>query len=334
MSRANTISLLLWLSAIALVAWILKDLPVESMLRGIEQLHFSQWIVWIVLNLLVVALSTLRWHALIGALKGPVSFFALVLIRLAGQTVSFVTPGPQFGGEPLQIYWLYKREGIALHKTVLALGLDRFFELWVNFAVLLFGTLLLFLSPRMAFADWNYIVLVLFAMLLIMPAFLIALMRRPQWITRRLRPLVARWLTHPRLTAFNSHRDALEEDLRELLRTRKRVLVQALVISIFTWVFILTELWLLLFCARIHVDLQGFVLIAVAIRIAMLLPLPGGIGTIEAALVWSTQMIGFSLNEAILLIGLMRMRDCVILIAGVASLVALRNKPNRHPHST
>lgn len=326
MSRANFISLTLWLCAIALVAWILKDLPLEAMLLGIEQLHISQWGLWLALNLLVVALSTLRWHALIGALNGSVNFFALVLVRLGGQTISFVTPGPQFGGEPLQIYWLYKREGIALHKAVLALGLDRFFELWVNFAVLLVGTLLLLLSPRMAFADWNQIVLVLIALLLLTPTFLITLIRKPQWITRRLRPLVARWLTHPRLAALNSHRDALEEDFRELLRARKRVLIHALVVSIFTWIFILAELWLLLQLAQINVDLQGFILIAVAIRIAMLLPLPGGIGTIEAALVWSTQMLGFSLSEAILLIGLMRLRDCAILIAGAASLVALQNK--------
>ena len=326
MTRANAITALLWLSAIALVTWVLKDLPLAEMLRGLAQLSFAQWSWWLALNVLVMALSTLRWYALVTALNGAVNFFALTLIRLAGQTISFVTPGPQFGGEPMQIFWLYKRQGLPLHKVVLSLGLDRFLELWVNFAVLLLGVILLLLSPGMAFADWNQIVLVLFLLLLGIPFLLIGLLRRPQWLTRRLRPLLSRWLSHPRLAALNAHRDALEEDLRELLLYRKAVLVQTLAISICNWAVILAELWLLLLFAQITVDLQGFALIAVAIRLAMLLPLPGGIGTIEAALVWSTQMLGYELGDALVLIALMRVRDTLILLAGAASLAALRTR--------
>lgn len=326
MTRANTITLLLWLSAIALVTWVLKDLPLDAMRQGLMQLSTRQWSLWLALNVLVMALSTLRWYALIAALQGTVSFLSLTLIRLAGQTISFVTPGPQFGGEPMQIYWLYKRQGLALPRAVLSLGLDRFLELWVNFAVLLVGALLLLLSPRMAFADWNQVVLVLLLLLLSVPILFLAMFRRPQWITRRLQPLVTRWLSHPRLAALRSHQDALEEDFKELLRHRKRVLVQALGLSIFNWAVILAELWLLLLFAQVSVDLQGFTLIAVSIRLAMLLPLPGGIGTIEAALLWSIQMLGYELSDALVLIALMRLRDSLILLAGAASLAALRAK--------
>ena len=122
--------------------------------------------------------------------------------------------------------------------------------------------------------------------------------------------------------------------MRELLLYRKRVLVQTLAISIFNWAIILAELWLLLLFAQIAVDLQGFALIAVAIRLAMLLPLPGGIGTIEAALLWSIQMLGYEASDALVLIALMRLRDTVILLSGSASLVVLRNKPSATTQST
>lgn len=326
MNRANAVTSLLWLSAIALVTWVLKDLPLAAMAQGLSQLTLTQWSLWLVLNVLVVALSTLRWHILIAALNGTVNFFTLTLIRLAGQTISFVTPGPQFGGEPMQVFWLYKRQGLPLHKAVLSLGLDRFLELWVNFAVLLLGAILLLLSPRMGFADWNQITLVLLLLLLAIPILLLSLFRRPQWLTRRLGPLFARWLSHPRLAALKAHKDSLEDDLQTLLLQRKRVLVQALFISMFNWGIILAELWLLLYFAQVTVDIQGFTLIAVAIRLAMLLPLPGGIGTIEAALLWSMQMLGYEISDALILIAMMRLRDTLILVVGAGSLVALRAK--------
>lgn len=328
MNRANALTSLLWLSAIALVTWVLKDLPLAAMAQGLRQLTLGQWSLWLAFNVLVVALSTLRWHILIVALNGTVNFFSLTLIRLAGQTISFVTPGPQFGGEPMQVFWLYKRQRLPLHKAFLSLGLDRFLELWVNFAVLLLGAILLLLSPRMAFADWNQIVLVLLLLLLSIPILLLSLRRRPQWLTRRLSPLFGRWLSHPRLAALKAHKDAFEDDLQSLLLQRKRVLMQALFISIFNWGIILAELWLLLYFAQVTVDIQGFTLIAVAIRLAMLLPLPGGIGTIEAALIWSMQMLGYEISDALVLIALMRLRDTLILVAGAGSLVALRAKPD------
>lgn len=324
MTRASALGLLLWCCSAALLVWILKGLPIDAMLLGLRQLSFTQWSVWVALNLIVMALSTLRWHSLITALSGAVGFFALVLIRLGGQTISFVTPGPQFGGEPLQIFWLYKQQGLALHKAVLSLGLDRFYELWVNFAVLLLGAMLLLLSPNFGFADWGQIALVLLGLLILISFLFIALMRRPQWMTRRLRPLLENWLRHPRLARLNAHREAFEDDVRELLKNHRRVLLQALTLSLVTWGFILAELWLLLGFAQVEVELRGFTLIAVSIRLAMLLPLPGGIGTIEAALIWSTQLLGFEISDALVLIALMRVRDALLLCAGATSLIGLR----------
>src|SRR5690606_19692420 len=95
-----------------------------------------------------------RWQILSSLLGHRVDFPKLLCIRQAGQLVSFITPGPQFGGEPLQIYWLYSQARQPLHKAILTLGLDRFFELWVNFAVLLLGVLYLLVSPATNVAGW------------------------------------------------------------------------------------------------------------------------------------------------------------------------------------
>ncbi len=324
MNKARTLTVLLWISAIVLLAWVLKDMPIGTMLNAVSALSIGQWGLWLGVNLLVLALSTQRWLALIRSLSGSVPALSLLLIRLGGQFVSFVTPGPQFGGEPLQVYWLYKRQGLPLHKAILSLGVDRFLELWVNFAVLLLGAILLLLSPGMAFADWGQIALVLTLLLLAIPFLIFLVLKRPQWISLRLQTLFARWLSHPRLAALNAHQESLKRELDILVNLRRAVLLRGLLTSLLTWVFILAELWLLLSFIGVAVEPQGFALIAVAIRLAMLLPLPGGIGTIEAALLWSMQQLGFTVADAFALIVLMRLRDTLILFAGAASLALLR----------
>ena len=71
---------------------------------------------------------------------------------------------------------------------------------------------------------------------------------------------------------------------------------------------------------------SSFVFLLVAIRLAFLLPLPGGIGTLEAAVFWAFLSLELPATAAIGIIALMRLRDGVVLIANIASLRGLRKE--------
>jgi uncharacterized protein (TIRG00374 family) len=327
MSRATFITLLLWSLALGLAAWTLRQLPLAAMGAAVAGLTPGQWLLWLLLNGVVMALSTGRWQLFARALGDRVALWPLLLIRMAGQTVSFLTPGPQFGGEPLQVYWLCRRHGIALHRAVLALGLDRFFDLWVNIAVLLAGVGLLLLTRLVPSQDWAGTLLLLSLVLLALPALALLILRQPAWLAARLGALATRWERHPRLArsgaALSEHWQALQTELRALLQQRRTSLFVGLLLSLLGWVFILGELRALLWFLNLAVTPADFVLLFVAIRLAMLLPLPGGIGTIEAAVLWCFGTLNLGTPEALGLIALMRLRDVAILAFGLSSLAAM-----------
>lgn len=323
MSRDKLIALVLWLSAFSLALWALQDISLGAVRKQMQHLSLGQYLTWLSLNAFVMAVSTQRWRLLMNALSAPIAFRHLLIVRLAGQTISFITPGPQFGGEPLQVYWLYTRCHIAIHKALISLGLDRCFELWVNFSVLLLGALYLLLSPSVAFAQWGQIIVVLLALVLIIPAALFGFLSRPQGLLDAIQRLFKRWLEHPKLSPSDEFWGQTASALSAITTQHRAVLLRALLVSIAGWVFILAELYVLLIFVDVYVDLQGFVFIAVAIRVAMLLPLPGGIGTIEAAVLWCFAMLALDMQAAFALIVLMRLRDIFILGAGFMSLRAL-----------
>jgi uncharacterized protein (TIRG00374 family) len=320
MNKARLLILLLWLMALALVSWALGQLPFTDIANSIRALDPLQWIFWLGLNLLVLTLSSLRWQGLTSMLGESAGFTKLFAIKLAGQTISFITPGPQFGGEPLQIYWLYQHCGIAIHRAILSLTLDRFYELWVNFSVLLAGLIILLYSQLEGAADWAYLILVLTTLVLALPLLGIAILKRPRWFGGFMARLAQRWQHHPRLQQLDSHWQKLTAELSRVLRYQRPALLRGLLLSVIGWVCILGELYLLLSFLNIDPSVADFVLLFVAVRLAMLLPLPGGIGTIEAALLWSFQILEFSASAAIGLIALMRLRDAIILLAGLLCL--------------
>ncbi|MDO8343950.1 MAG: lysylphosphatidylglycerol synthase transmembrane domain-containing protein [Cellvibrio sp.] len=333
MRRAKLVTLLLRLIALGLAAWTLAQLPLADITNSISSLSTLQWFFWLGLNALIIFVLGLRWQLLTQALAVPVNLLKLLLIRQAGQAVSFITPGPQFGGEPLQIYWLYKY-GLPLRKALLSLGLDRFFELWVNFSVMLLAVLLLLTgigdnnssnnigNDSNAVGDWQTALAPLLIFLGLMFSLAWILVRQPQWINNRLERVAARWQHNHRLSGINQHWQSLGDDLRTALRTQKIRLLLAILLSMLGWVGLLGELYLILHFVGIEANLYSFLIILVAMRMALLLPMPGGVGTLEASVLWSFHTLNLPASAALGLIALMRVRDAIVLLIGLACLRA------------
>lgn len=326
MAWFKSVPRLLWLAALLLLGGILSELPLASIMQMLSSLLATQWLGWLALNLAIIFIACLRWQLIGKLLNAPVSLTQLLLIRQAGQAVSFITPGPQLGGEPLQIYWLYQRCQLAIHSALLTLGLDRFFELWINFTVLLIALLFLILSGSAEATNWLHLLILLALLLLTLSLLGWLLIKQPHSILSWLKKLTNRWHHHPQLQTIDSHWQCLATDLTTALSQQKPALFQALLVSLLGWTGLIAELaWVLSFF-ELRLDLQAFLLILVAMRLAFLLPLPAGIGSLEAALVWAFQILRLP-NDAVLgLIALIRLRDVVMLITGLACLRLLQQQ--------
>jgi uncharacterized protein (TIRG00374 family) len=329
-SLSNRLHYLSWPLALGLLWWVLSLLPGEQLLQAITGLSMANWLIWITLNGLIILLLAARWQVLTRAMGAVTTLGALLRVRQAGQLISFVTPGPQFGGEPLQVYWLWKRYGLPGHGAFLAVGLDRFYELWINFAVLLLAILTLAATASSASAsvfDWRLPALLLLLLVGILVAAAWFLIKHPSrveaWIEKVSRP----WQNHPRLGALVSQGPEqwtqLHSALQTLIERQRPALGLALILSLLGWAGMIIELWLLLGFAGLEVDAAEFVLLFTVLRLAFLLPLPGGLGSVEAGLLLAFQALALPLSAAAGLITLMRLRDVLVLILGALLLPGL-----------
>ena len=329
-SLSNKLHYLTWPLALGLLWWVLSLLPGEQLLQAITGLSLANWLIWIALNGLIILLLAARWQVLSRAMGAALSLGALLRVRQAGQLISFVTPGPQFGGEPLQVYWLWKRYGLPGYRALLAVGLDRFYELWVNFTILLLAIVALAATASSAgndLFDWRlpaFVLLLLVGILVAAAWFLIKHPARIEaWIEKISRP----WQGHPRLGTLAAQGPEqwtkLHNALQALIEGQRPALGLALLLSLLAWVGMIAEFWILLRFAGLEVDGAEFVLLFTVLRLAFLLPLPGGIGSVEAGLLLAFQALALPLSAAAALIALMRLRDVLVLILGALLLPGL-----------
>lgn len=325
MSMNRLLQLLTWISALILLGTVYSQLPFDLLPVVLIRTDLVQMSGWILLNILIIVVLAYRWQILVQPLNQALPFMALLMVRQAGQVVSFVTPGPQFGGEPLQVYWLWKVYSLSGHMSVLAVGLDRFYELWVNFAVLIFAVVLFGYITAITPQTWIPVLLLILVFICLLTLSAWVLVRFPERISKIIERITTRWQRVPVLSKLDVVFSRMHSELIKLLQKHKTALMMALLISIAGWLGMGLELWMLLSFFDPAPTVSGFILLFIAVRLAFLLPLPGGIGTLEAAVFWVCQLLGLPGESAVGLIVLMRVRDALIMGAGILALRRLNH---------
>ena len=318
---------LIWFTAGVLVILTVLELPIGDMLQRIHAISISVWTTLFLVNLVILFLAVKRWQILSQLFDVEISFARLFIIRQAGSTFSFVTPGPQFGGEPLQAYWLNRDQGVPLDNTIALIGADRFIEIFINFSFLFFGILLV--TQGNIKTDLSNAVFFVSLSLISLITLLSLLFYKHRFIVSTLFSLYG--------LVFQKTPDKDQEQLiiTSISATFSRIEKEklrvsfAIVVGAFGWLGLIFELYLMMNALNLTPDLYQIVFVMLGIRIALLMPIPGGVGTIETSVIWSFGVLGLSVVGAAGVIALNRIRDLIILALGSGCLFYLSKPKSR-----
>ena len=300
--------LLLWF-ALSSVSW--------TELRAIFlQLNWGDLLILALANGFVLVIFTLRWQLFLTTMGYRLAFRRLFGYRLAAFGVSYFTPGPHFGGEPLQVYLVHKRDDVPTGAAIATVTLDKLVELLANFTFLVLGAYLI-LSRHLVPAEIRFQVILYSGLLMAAPLVLLT----AYWFDRH--PLT--WLMHQftriwpaaALHRFESALHTGEDQVGDLCRQQPGTLLLALLLSAVGWVAIVAEVWLATRVLGFNMTWLEVISILVAARIAILLPMPAGIGALEASLVFAMTTLGYSAAAGISLSLLIRARDITLGLLGL-----------------
>lgn len=308
---------LLYLALGGLLAYALRGVPLDSIRRALSALSLAQIGALLALNAAVILLMALRWWLVARAEAPGLPFLPLVGARLAVFGISYFTPGPQVGGEPLQILALQRGQGMSFARAAATLILDKLLELLGNFLFIGFGLLAFLRLGRLAEIPlWAWLPL---ALLLLWPALHLLLLRggmRPlSLLLGAARPSRRRhrWM---RLLAVS------ESLAGSFTRRHPFHLLGALAASLLCWSGMTLEYMLILNFLGLHPDLWQGLFGLTASLLAFLLPLPGGLGALEASQVAALGSLGYPAALALSVTLVMRARD--LLNGGLGLLIAPR----------
>jgi len=302
----------------AALLWVVRGIPLSEVATTLRRLTAGEIATLFLVNLGVTFVFALRWWVILRVLGHRVPFLRLSTYRLAGFAVSYLTPGTQFGGEPLQVAFTHRRHAVPAAAATAAVVIDRAVELLGNFTFLAFG-LVLSLRLRLIPGDRGGVLAVLAVALLTLPlGFLGAALsgRKPvTWLLQRLP--VSHTRQAKRWTRVVEWAGATEDQIVAFCRERPAGLAVAMGLSFVSWTVIVFEYSLMLSFLAIRLDLLEVVGVITASRLALLVPVPGGLGALEASQVLALAALGYSRAEGLGLGLLIRARDLVFAFAGL-----------------
>lgn len=306
---ARILRIFLWLLFPLLIWWVVKDIPLAAIVDVLKQVRFERLPILIGLNAVIFILFSSRWWLILSAFGYRRPFFSLAGYRLAAFGVTYFTPGPQFGGEPLQVYLLKRREALPTEIAVASVAVDKLLELLANFSFLLVGVIVILYSNVLTDSAAPAL-LFLPASLLVFPiGYLVALWfdRLPaSWMVRKLTV----WLRDSsRFKSAHQTINATEHQVARFCRQNPFILLVATSLSVLIWVLMVIEFRLMLQFLGASLNLFQVLIALTAARIAFLLPLPAGLGSLEAGQVMAMSLFGLNPGLGLSLSLIIRARD-------------------------
>jgi uncharacterized protein (TIRG00374 family) len=307
----------LWFVILAgLLSFALRNAPLAEILETLHKLQFWQIFILLGLNLIIYALITARWWLIVRAEKTDVSFLQLLAARVAVFGVSYFTLGPQVGGEPLQVLHLQRNYGMTYTRATSTVVMDKLLEFLANFILLGFGLTAIIqagiFSTRESspFASLSGLII-----LLLWPPIHIILLYRGKYPVSA----ILRKFSNNKFARFVA---ASERMAGTFCRRHLGLLVLAIFVSVLAALAMVIEFFCITFFLGIHLTFWQTLAAWTAGWLAFLVPLPGGLGALEASQVFALGAFGISAVSAIGVTLLIRARD--LLIGGLGLLIASR----------
>lgn len=310
-----------WLLVLAVLLYLaLRNAPLSEIWEALKGLRLWQIGVILLVNAFVICLMTARWWIIVRAENPALPFLPLVGYRLSVFGLSYFTPGPQVGGEPLQVLYLQRNHGLSFARATSTVIMDKLLEFLVNFILIGIGA---WAIVRVGLVSGSGIRLTLsltgLAVLLAGPLVHIILLNRGITPVSRIllrQPFIQK--NHPGIRLIV----VAERMASAFCREHLRAMFLAVGVSLLSILGIAVEYYLMVSFLGMRIDAVQIFAALTAMQVAFLMPLPGGLGALEASQVFALGAFGQPASAAISLTLLMRGRD--ILNGGIGLLLAGR----------
>lgn len=310
----------LLLLGLLLFFWTFSKYPLSNIFATLKILSPFKIGLLLLVNILIEFTLAGRWWFFLKNLDQRINYVVLNMYKIAAMAISYITPGPQFGGEPFLLYVLKKKHHLNGQAVMSSIVLDRLLEVLVNFT---------FISGVSIFLFWgdNYGIhpsiktVVFLTVIFIFPIgifYLYANNKFPVLIIIKYanNSLIRLGIKKQFLISVVSKVEHIEKNISLSLKS-KGTIALAFMATLVNWIGLVGEFWLLYVLLNVHLSPVELLVAVAATRVAFLTPIPAGLGALEASQILALKSFGIDPAFGISACLIIRARDMLVTVSGL-----------------
>jgi len=281
---------------------------------------FSWWTIGIVaaLGYLQTFIAIYRWKLILRAQGNEVSIKQLVAPKFAGQTVSYMTPGPNVGGEPVSAYFLKRNTGIGYSKGFASIMVDKILDFTYPLPFLIGALVYAFFKYDISWATIGIFVLTLLVLIFLLGMFYIQTYRGIGFFSSLIRILhLHRFGKMQKLVDKMLH---FENLIIRFFNHQKDLFVKGLFLSLIGGMIILLQFVIVLEALGIGGSVIQILMMMVFMILSNFMPIPAGIGSLEAGQAIVFSALGYSASIGVAFSLILRAAEVFKLGLGITFL--------------
>ncbi len=317
MSKARNLALVSLAIGIITVILITYNVGFSEILSLLARASLLFIVCYLVTSLLIASMLTLKWKVILNAHGVDVPYNRLFMYRLAGYSVSYLTPSAHVGGEPIRAY-LLQTEKVPINTAFSSVIIDKAIEIFTDIMFFFFGVLIILNSFTVEPTMKIIILGISLGLILLVGIFIGGILGKQSMFVSIFRFLRLNKIKS--LKAAEQNLADIERQIEEFYRQRKDSFLIIFIIMIILWGLMFLEYrFALLMLAEVASPVQIF-LILTGVGLAYSIPIPAAVGTLELGQLSAAKVLGLSATTAIGLAFIIRARDLIWTVLGIIFL--------------
>jgi uncharacterized protein (TIRG00374 family) len=301
------------LAGFAIFSYMLcQNLAVFDILSKISYIYL---IPFFILSYFIFFIHVLRWKVITKCHNVKISIWRLLIYKVAGYSVSYITPSANLGGEALR-GMLMKQDKVKLHVGLSTVIIDKYIEFTANLIVGIIGFFLFLLDVTLTRNTIIVSVLALGASAVALYLLYLRISRGQPAISLLFRPFKSK-----SMKAGRKHLEKSEKLMAKFFENNTKSMLYAFGLSFICYFVMFLEYYFMLLAFGLSGSYVQIFAVFSVIAISYLMPVPAGLGFLEAGQfgVFTFMALNPLIGIGISLI--IRIRELVVVAVGLTYLL-------------
>ncbi|MFZ2970031.1 MAG: lysylphosphatidylglycerol synthase transmembrane domain-containing protein [Minisyncoccia bacterium] len=303
---------------------------IGSILKAISFFPVSSIIVIFLANFVAaIIISSWRWKIILESQDHcSVSFSKVLIAKLAGFTMGYITPSVFVGGEPIRVYMIKESTGCSWEKSLAAAIIDQAIYFFTLLLLMIIGFLFLadhFYLPRSITYGFTAIIIISFIFLHLFYSRVIS--KNPG--REGFFIFLAKTLRLDNIKYIKKREENIkktEKIVADFFRNRRNAFAKAFLLAVAEVIAYLVVVWIILAYLGSKATVFQSISIFAIITLASFVPIPGSLGSMEASLTFIFDLLNLGKGNGFTFSLIFRFVNIVVVIMGFLAIIYFEYK--------